>query len=164
VRGGKVFHPCDEEERLDAATFDQRVRRGIYERFAESGRPPAPGALAEALSVPPTEVDASLRRLADAHLVMLAGGGTSVWMANPFSAVPTDFEVRSGDRRWWGNCIWDGLGILAMLGVDGQVATWCHDCGERLVVGVAGGRVAERDWVVHFAVPAARWWEDIGFT
>jgi hypothetical protein len=36
-------------------------------------------------------------------------------MANPFSAVPTPFLVRSGDRSWYGNCIWDALGIPAML-------------------------------------------------
>jgi hypothetical protein len=29
---------------------------------------------------------------------------------------------------------------------------------------VEGGELGEGDGVAHFAVPAARWWDDIGFT
>ena len=29
---------------------------------------------------------------------------------------------------------------------------------------VLAGDLLETDGVVHFAVPAARWWDDVGFT
>jgi hypothetical protein len=85
-------------------------------------------------------------------------------MANPFSAVPTPFRVLADDgRSWWGNCIWDALGILAMLAVDGIVDTTCPDCGEPLQLRIERERLEPVEAVVHFAVPAARWWDNIGF-
>jgi hypothetical protein len=85
-------------------------------------------------------------------------------MAEPFSAVPTSFLVRSGKTQWWGNCIWDALGILALLGVDGEVSTACPNSGQALRVTVVGNALVESAGVVHFAVPARDWWRDIGFT
>jgi len=40
----------------------------------------------------------------------------------------------------------------------------CGDCGVPLTLGVRDGSLAEGEGVVHFAVPARRWWENIGFT
>jgi hypothetical protein len=34
--------------------------------------------------------------LADAHIVVLALGTRSIWMAHPFSEVPTSYTVQSG--------------------------------------------------------------------
>src|SRR5687768_8986868 len=92
-------------------------------------------------------------------------GTTNVWMANPLSAVPTRFRVVTNDgRSWWGNCVWDALGILAMVGSDGAVDTSCPDCGEKIELRVKDGELQPVDAVIHFAVPAARWWENIAFT
>lgn len=85
-------------------------------------------------------------------------------MANALSAIPTPFQVEIGGRRFFGNCIWDALGVVAMLGGAGTVTTWCPDCGEQMSVVVADNRLASGHGVVHFAVPAAQWWDDIGFT
>jgi hypothetical protein len=85
-------------------------------------------------------------------------------MALPFSAVATDFRVEAGNRSWYANCAWDGLGILAALACDGLVATHCPDCGEAFGLVVRDGRLEPSDCVVHFVVPAARWWDDIVYT
>ena len=106
----------------------------------------------------------SLRRLAADRLLVLAPGTPYVWMANPLSAIPTPFGVEAGGRSYFGNCIWDALGVLAMVGDAGTVRTWCPCCGERLAVEVAGDRLVDGEGVVHFERPAARWWEDIGAT
>jgi Alkylmercury lyase len=82
----------------------------------------------------------------------------------PPSAAPTSFLVGSGERRWWGNCIWDALAILALLQLDGWVQTACPDCGAELRLDVAGNDLTHHDGVVHFAVPARDWWHSIGFT
>mgnify|MGYP002260981813 CR=1 FL=1 len=49
---------------------------------------------------------------------MLIPGTDSVWMAHPFSGVPTDFVVTINGRRWFANCVWDGLAILAQSSED----------------------------------------------
>lgn len=122
-----------------------------------------PAELAETLDMDQASVEQSLQRLAGAHALVLAPGTHYVWMANPFSALPTSFLADVGGRTWFGNCIWDAMGIVAMLGGTGTVSTWCPDCRERLMVSVANNRLASGEGVVHFAVPAARWWDDIGF-
>jgi hypothetical protein len=51
-----------------------------------------------------------------------------------------------------------------MLGVEGTVTTSCPDCGDPLELRVEGGALQPAEAVAHFSVPAARWWEDIGYT
>lgn len=144
---------------------DNRVRLHIYECFVADGRPPSAAETAEALGIVPSEAEDAYRRLEEARVIVLAPGTTNVWMANPLSAVPTRFRVVTDDgRSWWGNCVWDGLGVLAMVGADGMVDTSCPDCGERIELRVEEGKLEPVDAVIHFAVPAARWWENIAFT
>ena len=73
------------------------------------------------------------------------------------------FRVEASGRTFFGNCIWDALGVVAMLGGTGTVHTWCPDCGEPLSVSVEDDRLRSGRGIVHFAIPAARWWDDIGF-
>jgi len=114
--------------------------------------------------MPVPKVKPVLERLANARVVNLVPGSHYILMANPFSGVPTSFRVTSGERSWWGNCIWDGLGILTMLDVDGRVETSCPDCGDVLALERVGSELRGDGGVAHFSVPAARWWDDIGFT
>ena len=97
-------------------------------------------------------------------MIVLAPGTLDVWMANPLSAVPTPFRVETEGRGYFGNCVWDALGIPAMLGVDGRVDTSCPDCGEPLTFSVRESELEPVDAVAHFAVPAVRWWENIAYT
>jgi alkylmercury lyase-like protein len=143
--------------------IDAEVRLEVYRFFIERGRPPVPAELAEALHTDQRSIEDSLHRLAEAHVLVLAPGTPYIWMANPLSALPTPFSVEAADRIWYGNCIWDALGIVAMLGGTGSVSTWCPDCQERLTASVQEGRLSSGEGVAHFAVPAAHWWDDIGF-
>ena len=52
----------------------------------------------------------------------------------------------------------------AALGADAIASTGCGDCGSEMALAVEGDRLLQRDGIVHFAVPRARWWEDIGYT
>lgn len=142
---------------------DPRVRAEVYRFLIDRGRPPVPAELAMALDLAQAQVEESLQRLAGDHLLVLAPGTSYVWMANPFSALPTAYSVEAGGRHWFGNCIWDGLGILAVLGTGGVVRTWCPDCLEPMAVAVDNDEVVEPNGVVHYAIPASRWWDDIGF-
>ena len=149
----------------DAATFDRAVRLAVYRTVVAEGSPPATPALAAELGVATTDVEDSLRRLADAHVLVLHPGTSSIWMAAPFSAIPTPFEVTAGGRRYFANCIWDALGIPACLHTDARIDTSCPDCAEPMRLEVRDGSLHDpAEAVIHFAVPAARWWEDIGAT
>jgi hypothetical protein len=144
-------------------TSDDSVRTALYERFVDEGEAPSAGDLAEALSLPAEDVEAALRRLAESRVIVLMPGTTEIWMAPPLSAVPTSFRVETSRGSFWGNCIWDGLGTIAMLGGEGTVETRCPDCEQPMELSVEGGGLANSG-VAHFAVPAARWWDNIGFT
>jgi len=148
----------------DSATLDTRVRAIVYDGFLSEGAALEQAEIAERLSLPKAGIAAAFERLAAAHLLVLQPESRELLMANPFSAVPTGFRVRCGERAWWANCVWDGLGVLAMTGLDGVLATSCPDCGEALTLGVSAGRLLSGEGLIHFAVPAAHWWEDIVYT
>ncbi len=148
---------------MEAASFDDEVRLAVYRLFVKNVRAPVAADIAEDLGVRPIEVEEALRRLHDAHVLVLAPGTPYVWMANPMSALPTPYRTRVGQKEFWANCVWDAFGIVAMLGGTGTVSARCGDCGDELEVDVRGGTVPSSDYVVHYAVPAAQWWDDIGF-
>lgn len=142
---------------------DPQVRTAVYDFFISEGRAPVASELAAILGTVPIVVEEAFGRLHDAHQLVLAPGTPYIWMANPFSALPTPYRVTVGERGFWGNCIWDSLGIVAMFGGTGTVSTRCPDCGESLSVDIADSELLTPGHLVHFAVPAAHWWDDIGF-
>ncbi len=147
-----------------AAAFDNEVRVSIYRFFVEEGRAPVAVEVADSLGTSALDVESAFRRLHDSHVIVLAPGTPYIWMANPFSALPTPFTVTVGERTYWGNCNWDALGIVAALGAPQAVVhARCPDCAEELEVRIGEGALQTRDGVVHYAVPAAHWWDDIGF-
>ena len=106
----------------------------------------------------------AFHRLAQGHILVLQPESGEILMANPFSSVPTAFLVEANGQSWWGNCIWDALGILAMVGKDGRVRSSCPDCGEGLRLTVTNGEMESTSLVAHFSVPANQWWDNIVFT
>ena len=144
------------------STNDVRVE--IYRGFGEEGRAPGLSDIAARLSITETEVEAALRELDAADVIALKPGTTRIWLAHPFSNERAPFKVRSGGRTWDAICVWDALGVLALLERDGDVSTKCPDCEEELVVSVNDDQVSPSECVVHFGVPASRWYEDIAHT
>lgn len=147
----------------DTRELDAVIRRAIYRLLIDAGRAPIPAEIAASVGVIPAEVEAGLQRLHDDHMIVLAPGTPYIWMANPFSALPTPYTVTVGDKTFWGNCIWDSLGIVALLGEDGVVTGLCPDCSEELWVEIRDGALIPSEHIVHFTVPARHWWDDIGF-
>ncbi|HUR36610.1 MAG TPA: organomercurial lyase [Terriglobales bacterium] len=140
---------------------DQSLRVAIYQLIVDTGFVPSSQTLAAHLKTPHDEVKAGFQRLASGRVLVLQPDG-EILMANPFSAVPTGFVVESEGKHWWGNCIWDSLGIFAALQRDGCVRTSCGCCGSAMEVRVANGRCSGPG-LAHFAIPAKHWWDDIVF-
>jgi alkylmercury lyase-like protein len=145
--------------------LDQMVRLHIYQEFLVSGQPPSVATTATALGIPEGASAASYDRLAKWRVIVLRPGTREILMAPPLSAVPTRFLVQIADgRRYYANCVWDALGVPAMLDQDANVEAVCGDCAEALGLTVRGGRLVRAEGVVHFAIPAAKWWDDIVLT
>lgn len=146
-----------------AQDLDRFVRKFVYETAMYRGYPPLLAETSTALSIPLGDVQASFLRLADGHNLVLQPGNGEILMANPFSAVPTPFLVELEAFTCFGNCIWDALGIPAMLHQDARIKTACGDCGTGMELSVVNRQIQGDAGIIHFALPARRWWEDIVF-
>lgn len=143
--------------------LDLRVRNATYRWFVEHGRAPVDDEIASVVGATTEVVRGSWDRLHTGHALVLDSTG-AIRMLNPFSAVPTPYVVEAAGRDWYANCGWDAFGIGAALHVDSTIRTECADCREPLVIRVRDGRPDPDDLVWHVLVPAANWWDDIGFT
>ena len=148
----------------DPDALDRAVRIHVFRESADTARVPTPADLARGLGRAQEEIEDSLRRLAAARVLILAPGTATIWAANPFCATPSNFRVEALGRTYWGICIWDALGIPAALRADATVTARCGDCHQDLVLEVRSDALARADGIVHFGVPAARWWDNIAFT
>jgi Alkylmercury lyase len=81
-----------------------------------------------------------------------------------FPLCPRLFRVRSGKRAWYGNCIWDALGIPAMLHQDARIDASCGCCNYEMILRVEEGRLLGPKGIIHFALPPRQWYNDIVFT
>jgi hypothetical protein len=142
---------------------ERAVRQFIYRHFVDTARAPDMAAIARATGLNPEQVTTTLRRLADLHAIVLAPASIAIWMAHPFSAVPTPYPVQTSAATYWANCAWDAAGILTLLGVDGESPTRCADCGEPIAITVRDGQILGNG-VVHFAVPPRRFWDNVAYT
>src|ERR1051325_8552501 len=142
---------------------DSEVRRVIYDMTMRGGTPPLARDVAQVLGTPEDDVFASFQRLAGAHMIVLQRDSREILMAMPYSAVPTAFAVRANGIHSFANCMWDALGIPAMLHSDAHIHTSCADCGNAVDVRVENGAVIG-EGLVHFARPVREWWNDVVFT
>jgi hypothetical protein len=140
------------------------VRVFVYRRFVENGEPPTVTDVADGLGLSRDDAESAFRELEAGHVLVLEPGTLDIWMANPLSARPTGFRVRSGRGSWWGTCVWDAFGIPAMLGQDATIATADPATGEPIELRIEHGALSPVQAVAHFSVPARRWWDDIGYT
>jgi hypothetical protein len=147
----------------DTDSLDREVRFHVYDQCMPAGLPPTLSETASRLKCSLDDVRLSFQRLADAHILVLQKGTGEILMANPFSAVPTSFVVRTVNQIYQGNCIWDALGIPAMLGQDAMIQASCGCCNTAMNLTVRNGSLEKSPGLAHFAIPAAHWWDDIVF-
>jgi hypothetical protein len=144
--------------------LDRDVRMFVFDRAAATARIPLPAEVAAGLDRSQAAIEEALRRLAAGRVLILAPNSVNIWAADPFCAVPTDFRVEAQGRTYWGICIWDALGIPAALHADATIAARCGDCGDDVALEVRAGNLVRSEGIVHFGVPPARWWENVGFS
>ncbi len=141
--------------------LDAEVRNYVYDTVMKTGKIPTLSETAVALSTTEDLVRSSFNRLSDGHILVLQKGVGEILMANPFSAVPTPFLVKTEGYSYYGNCIWDAMGVPAMLNRDAVIETSCGCCSTAMKVEIKNGEIIDPKGIAHFAIPATRWWDDI---
>ena len=145
--------------------FDTAVKLNIYETIARTTQAPTSADVARVLSTSPEEVEAAFERLHQKRLLVPEPGNPSrIRMAPPFSGVETPFRIKVQDKTYYANCAWDALVIAAALQADAIIEASDGQSGEPMLLEVRNGQPVPQPCVIHFAVPAAHWWDDILYT
>jgi len=144
--------------------FDTRAKLAIYHHFADTGRAPTPQDIARTMGADEEGVVAAYGRLRAQRVLALEKDGRSIRMAPPFSGIPTEHVVVVDGQRYFANCAWDSLGIIAALRRPGDVHSRCGQSLASLRLRVERDGPEPCDWLFHCLVPAAKWWDDIVFT
>ena len=145
--------------------FDTSVKMNVYEMIARTTRMPASIDIAFVVGSSMADVEQSFQRLYEKRLLVLEPGSSSrIRMAPPFSGIETQHRVKIEEKVYFANCAWDAFGIAAALKCDADIESICGDCDEPLTFHIRDERPLMQESVVHFAVPAAQWWQDIVYT
>ena len=144
--------------------FDTQTKLAIYRLFAEKARRPSPEEVAERVGADAQRILAAYTRLRAQRVLVLEADGASIRMAPPFSGVPTQHVALVEGKRYFANCAWDALGVIAALQKTGEVHSRCEQSGEPLYLEVGLEGPTPSTWLFHCLVPVAKWWDDIGFT
>src|SRR3990172_4151543 len=140
------------------------TRAFVYQHFADTTKPPGVEETAAHFDIEVDQAASLYRELHDRHAFFLEPGTLAIRMANPFSALRTDFKVRANGRTYFANCAWDMLGIPAALHSDAVIEAVCTESNEPVQLEVKDGKVSHTDAIVHFPLPFARWYEDLVHT
>jgi hypothetical protein len=140
-----------------------RLRLFVYRHLLRHEESPTVAEMARSLRTSAAKVRASLTRLSESHAFMTQENG-ELWRAAPFSCIPTGFPVTVGKKSWFGNCIWDALGIPAMLNKDARIGSACACCNLDMPVEIRRRRLCAGEGIIHIAVPARLWYQDVVFT
>jgi len=154
-----MAQPSDASEALT-----REVRLFVFGQAGDTARVPQPPEIAAALGLAQAEVEHAVRQLAAGKVLILAPNDGNIWAANPFCAVPSPFRVETRGKTYWGICIWDALGVVAALGTDAVIRASCGDCSEPMPLEIKAGKLTRSEGIIHFAVPAHHWWDNIGYT
>ena len=144
------------------------LRVFVYDRILSRGAPPSSRDIAAHFGVEPAAALRAIRALNVGKTVLPHPTTGEIWMAGPFASAPTPYTVLGRGVQWWANCAWDMLGVASLVGGPAELEAQCTDCGVpmpmRVGAGADEGVEGAGESVVHFLLPARRWYEDIGFT
>ena len=145
--------------------FDTAVKLKIYETIAQTAQVPNSTEVAQSLNTTSVAIEAAFERLHQKRLLVPEPGDPSrIRMAPPFSGIPTPFRVISDEKVYYANCAWDALGIPAALHQDAIIEASDAHNDEEIILEVKNEHPLPEPCVIHFAVPAALWWQDIIYT
>ena len=142
-----------------------RVRTFIYEYFATTTHAPDLLTIAQQFGLSNAQATDSLNALHDIHALFLDPGTTNIRIANPFSGVPTPFEVEANGQWYWANCAWDSFGVIAALQAsEGVIHATCAQSDTPLQLQIHQGEVVDTTAIIHILVPFREWYQNMVYT
>jgi hypothetical protein len=153
-----------EEAFVSSAAPEYQVRKYVYDYFLRSGTAPTVARAAVDVKRSEASVREAMAALVATGAITLDRDTGEIWRAAPFCAVPTGFPVECDGTRVWGTCAWDALGIPAMLNKQASIAASCGCCNQPMTLSAGPDGLSGDEGVIHIAVPARDWYEDLVFT
>jgi Alkylmercury lyase len=140
---------------------DQDLRGLVTRLIARQGHAPSLPELAGEAGAGLAEVEAGLRRLHEAHALLLHPNRCEPWVVHPFALSPGSCWVETAQRGYWANCLYCALGIAAALAADARITTRLGGEARTVRYRVEGGRLVDTDGVFHLSTPARHWWDNV---
>jgi hypothetical protein len=140
------------------------LRIFVYDQIVANGKLPTLEDIGANFGTTAALARDALANLKIGKTILVDSRSGEIWMAGPFSANETNYRAVLRDRTWWANCAWDMLGIPMILKERVRVYASCTDSVAPMTIECDPATPPADDAVVHFLVPARRWYEDIGFT
>ena len=141
-----------------------QVRHFVYQHFANTTRAPSVEETARHFNISRQEAGQYYKELHHRHAFFLEPETLTIRMANPFSGIPTDFKVNANGKTYYANCAWDMLGVPAALHTDATIEAVCTESNEAVQLEIKDGDITNHQFLVHFPLPFARWYDDLVFT
>ena len=141
---------------------DWQIRTHIYADWVNQGQPPTLSNLATKFESTAEDIQQALERLDAAHHIFLDPDSRQIRMANPLSAIETDYRVKVGKHWLFANCAWDTLGIAAMTGDAVTIEATLAISRELITYQVKSGElIAPTGLLVHFSLPVNQWYDNL---
>jgi hypothetical protein len=140
------------------------LRVFVYDWILARGVPPTTAEIEVGLGGAPGSAREALAALKIGKTILPDPRTGEIWMAGPFAAAPSPYRVIGSRASWWANCAWDMLGVAVLANETVRIEATCTDCGEPIAFHVEPSAGTSERALVHFLLPARRWYDDIGFT
>jgi hypothetical protein len=147
----------------ELGTFDQDLRGLLTRMIADRGHAPLLSELAAAAGADEAQVEVGLRRLHEAHALLLHPHKCEPWAVHPFALSAGSCWVETPLRGYWANCLYCGLGIAAALRSDAVITTRLGGEDATRTYRVTDGALIDTDGIFHLSTPVARWWNNVIF-
>ena len=145
----------------ELSAADQELRGFLARFIALHGHGPSLADVAARSGLSADEVEQALRRLHDAHALLLHPHACVLWVVHPFALSPGSCWVETARNGYWANCLYCALGIAAALKSDARITTRLGGEGRTVSYRVAEGRLLDSEGVFHLSTPARHWWDNV---
>ena len=145
--------------------FQDIVRYHINRVIYDQGFAPDVSELSDLTGKDNQEVEGALEDLVRNHALVLHPNNHKIWIAHPFSLMPTAFWVESKHQGWYSNCTWCSLGVASLVdGGNVTIYTKLNGTRDGLAIHIEDGKIVEDHLLVHFLIPPVNFWDNVIYT
>ncbi len=145
----------------DLRSDDLRLHGLLTVAIAELGYAPSVSLLAARSGLSEADVEAGLRRLHEAHALLLHPHESRLWAVHPFALSPGSCWVQTSGKGYWANCLYCAFGICAAMRCDAVITTRYGGEADVVRYAVENGQAQPSADVFHLSTPVRAWWDNV---